>query len=389
VIAALLFSILLSGGSALAYAPEVLLRKIAVPTPELSAPGSRQYLNPLSKVRAGWERPDLEKKENEFSLSLSPKSIREAVAYKRLATALRQDIDVSQKLLRSTSLQTAYTALISAALAKEQQSAVAELRDLQGKSQKLNAIAARRDRADAKNVLKASGDLQKSMEEVIELESQLAGIRKYLAGHGLQLEELETGDLIGPEEIEAAINALPVNKVALTSKKIITELEVTKQETNHSLAERSKLLDEVKLAMEQAPKKEKVYKLEVSFNLPFLAAQDLSDFQDRLKAAEAEAKGQQLIFEESLRSAGLAEVLKRKISLYRAMGEGPKWESSALLRQDPALALDLRRTSVALRLTRANLLAEIRNLYVSLLLETEALAGSPGVNHLSRSKRKI
>jgi len=166
-------------------------------------------------------------------------------------------------------------------------------------------------------------------------------------------------------------------------------VEVVKHDANHSIAERGKLLDGVKLSMKQEPKKEKIYKLELSFNLPFLAAQDLGDYKDRLKAAEAEVKGRQAMFEESLASAGLAEVLKRKISLYRAMGEGPKWENSALLRQDPALALDLRRTSVALKLTRANLLAEIRTLYVNLLLETETLAKQPELNHLSRAKRKI
>lgn len=384
----ILLSALLAG-QAHAYAPEELLKKVSVSTPEISAPGSRQYLNPFSKVGAGWERSDLSKRENEFSLSLSLKGISEAREYKRLAGALTQDIEVSQKLVRSTSLQTAYTALISAALAKEQNASVEELRDLLGKSQKLNAIAARRDRADVKNVLKGSSELQKSIEEVIEIESQLAGIRRFLSGHGLKLEELDTNELVSPEEIAASIENLPVNEVALTSKKILTEVEVTKHDANHSIAERSKLLDGLKLSMEQAPKKENVYKVEVSFNLPFLAAQDLGDFKDRLKAAEAEVKGQQAMLEESLKSAGLAEVLKRKISLYRAMGEGPKWENNDLLRQDPALALDLKRTSVALRLTRANLLAEIRSLYVSLLLETETLARQPDTNHLSRVKRKI
>lgn len=376
-------------GQAFAYEPELLLRKIVVATPEVSAPGSMQFLNPFSKIGAGWERPDLDKNENEFSISLKPKGISEAVEYKRLSAALSRDIEVSQKLIRSTSLRTGYNALISAALAKEQNSSVEELKELIGKSQRLSAIAARADQADVKNVLKSGSELQKSVEEVIEVESQLAGIRRFLGAHGLKVEDLETGDLIGPEEIAAAVEALPVNEVALSSKKILTEVEVVKHDASHSIAERSKLIDGVKLSMKQEPKKEKIYKLELSFNLPFLAAQDLGDYRDRLKAAEAEVKGRQAMFEESLASAGLAEILKRKISLYRAMGEGPKWENSALLRQDPALALDLRRTSVALKLTRATLLAEIRTLYVSLLLETETLAEQPELNHLSRAKRKI
>lgn len=372
-----------------AYEPEALLQKIVVSTPELSAPGKLQYLNPFAKIGAGWERPDLEKKENEFSLTLKPKGISEAVEYKRLAGALRQDIEVSQKLIRSTSLQTGYNALINAALAKEQNASVEELKDLIGKSQKLSAIAALRDQADVKNVLKSGSELQKSVEEVIEVETQLAGIRRFLSAHGLKVEDLDTSDLIGIDEISAAVEAAPVNEVALTSKKILTETEVIKHDAGHSIAERSKLLDGVKVSMKTEPKKDSIYKVELSFNLPFFAAQDLGDFQDSLKAAEAEVKGRQAMFEESLNSAGLAEVLKRKISLYRAMGEGPKWENSSLLRQDPALALDLRRTSVALRLTRATLLAEIRTLYVSLLLETEILAKAPELNHLSRTKRKI
>lgn len=372
-----------------AYEPELLLQKIVVPTPELSAPGKLQFLNPFAKIGVAWERPDLDKKENEFSLTLKPKGIMEAVEYKRLAGALNNDIEVSQKLLRSTSLQTAYNALISAALAKEQNASVEELKDLIGKSQKLSAIAAHRDQADVKNVLKSGSDLQKSVEEVIEVETQLAGIRRFLSAHDLKVEDLDTGDLVGVDEISTAVEAAPVNGVALNSKKILTETEVIRHDANHSIAERSKLLDGVKVSMKQEPKKEKIYKLELSFNLPFLAAQDLGDYQDRLKAAAAEVKSRQAMFEESLNSAGLAEVLKRKISLYRAMGEGPKWENSALLRQDPMLALDLRRTSAALRLSRATLLAEIRTLYVSMLLETETLAAQPELNHLSRTKRKI
>lgn len=386
--AILLLSALVAG-QAHAYEPEVLLQKIVVPTPELSAPGKLQYLNPFAKIGAGWERSELGKNENEFSLTLKPKGIREAIEYKRLSGALIQDIEVSQKLIRSTSLQTAYNALINAALAKDQNASVEELKDLIGKSQKLSAIAALRDQADVKNVLKSGSELQKSVEEVIEVESQLAGIRRFLSVHGLKVEDLDTSDLIGIDEISTAVEAAPVSGVALNSKKILTETEVAKHDANHSIAGRSKLLDGVKVSMKQEPKKEKIYSLELSFNLPFLAAQDLGDFKDGLKAAEAEVKGRQAMFEESLNSAGIAEVLKRKISLYRAMGEGPKWENSALLRQDPALALDLRRTSVALRLTRATLLAEIRTLYVSLLLETETLANVPDLNHLSRAKRKI
>lgn len=381
--------LLVISGTAEAYAPEELLRKIVLPAPKLSAPGKLQYLNPFAEVGAGYERGDLDKKENEFSISVSPKGIGEAIEYKRLAGALSRDIEVSEKLLRSQTLQTAYTALINAALAKEQNATMAELKDLLGKSQKLNAIAARRDRADVKNVLKGSSDLEKSMAEMIEIEAQLAGIQNFLSGHGLKLDELDTTDLLGIEEISSSLEKISLNGVALTSKKILTEVEVAKHDAAYSIAERSKLLNDVKFSVTQEPKKENVYKIEVGFNLPFLAAQNLSDFKDGLKAAAAEVKGQQAMLEESLRSAGLAEILKQKISLFRAMGVGPKWESSGLLRQDPALALDLQRTSAALRLTRANLLAEIRTLYVSLLLETEALANEPDLNHLSREKRKI
>lgn len=377
------------GSNAAAYSPEELLRKVDAPTASISAPNSLQFLNPFAKVGVGYEKPEIGKNEHEFSVSLKPKGISEAMAYKRLSSALQRDIGISNKLYKSQSLFTAYTALISAALAKEQNASVADLRDLVGKSQKLSAIEARRDRADLKNVLKANSDLQKSLAEVIDTEAQLAGIRGFLAQHGLKLEDLETDDIVGAEEISSHIEKMPTQGVALTSQKVLSEVEVTRNDAEHSTAQRSKLLDDVKLSMEMDAKKEKTYKVAVSFNLPFLAAQDLGDYQDSLKAAEAEVKGRQALLEESLRSAGLAEVLKQKIALYRAMGEGRKWENQGLLRQDPALALDLQRSSVALRLTRASLLAEIRTLYVSLLLETERLAGDPGLNHLSRSKRKI
>jgi hypothetical protein len=380
--------LLLAPISAFAYTPEALIEKVAPLVPEIPSPGAHQYLNPFTQVQVGYERPDFGKEENEFSLSLEPKSLSEASSYKAYASSLTRDAEVSRKLLRSQALRTAYSALISAALAKERSESMGELNDLLNKSQKLSEIEARLSRDDVKNVLKANSDLQKSLGDLIDSESEIAGIRKFLSTRGLKLGDLETTDIIGPDEIEARLAALPKETVALSAKKIQSSLDVARSEARHSTAKRSKLLDEVKLSMKE-DKKEQAYKLEVTFNLPFLAAQNLDDYKDAMKAATAEVESRQAMLEESLQSAGLAEVLKRKISFYRAMGDGHASVSASILRQDPALALELKRSSVALRLTKASLLAEIRTLYVDLLLETEALADQPQLNHLSKAGRKI
>jgi hypothetical protein len=383
------FALLASAVPAHAYEPEELLSKAIVATGTLKSPGQLQYLNPFSEVGVSATRLDLSKKdEHEFSLNLSPKGISEAIEYKQLAKTLNADFEVSRKITRSQSLQTAYTALISAALAKEQNASSRELKDLMEKSLKLSSIEARRDRADVKNVLKANSDLQKSMTEMIESEAQIAGIKGFLTQRGLSLENLETSDLVGPEEILTRLEKISLGRHALTSQKLLTELAVTQSDARHATAQRSKILDELKLSMRKE-KKENSLRLEVAFNLPFLAAQDLDDYKDSLKIAESEVKTQQALLEETQRSSGLAEVLRQKISLYSAMGNLPRLESKGLLRQDPALAMDLQRTSVALRLAKAALLAEIRGLYISLLFETETLASQPDINHLSKSQRKI
>ena len=372
-----------------AYEPEELLSKSLSPISEIQAPGQRQFLNPFTKVSASVTRLDLRNSsEHEISLNLVPKGISEAVNYKLFSKSIAVDTEVSRKLNRSQILQTAYTALISAALAKEQNASSRELKELMEKSLKLSSIEARRDRADVKNVLKATAELQKSINEMINCEAQIAGIKAFLLQHGLKLEDLNTTDLLSADDIiPLAENSNP-GKVALTYQKILSESDLAKFDAQHSIAQRGKIFDGIKLSARRE-RKEDSMRLELSFNLPFLAAQDLNDYKDSLKVAETEVNAQKAMLEESQRSAGLAEVLRQKISLYRTMGSLPSMDSKALMRQDPALALDLQRTSVALRLTKAALLAEIRTLYVSLLLENETLANLPEINHLSRTKRKI
>ncbi len=376
--------------SALAYPPELLLERAKPPISNVDAPGGRQYLNPFSQVGMGYTRLDLEEDEHEFSLQLRPKSLGEARAYKKLSRSLETESELSRKILRSKSLQAAYTVLIHAALAKEQNAFTQEWKKIMERNQKLSSLEARRSQLDVKNVLKANADWQKSMNEMIVTESQVLGVSSFLLARGLRLEELETEDLLHPEEILARLEKVPTASAGLSAQKITSELEVERASLRHAIAQRSHLLDDIKVAMRQE-KKDTSYRVELSFNLPFLAAQDLDEIRDKMKLAESEVETYQALVDENQRAAGIAEILRRKISLFRTVGADPKWEKSAtaVLRQDPALALELQRTSVGRKLTRASLLAEIRQLYVDLLHESGLLAQEDSVNQLSKSGRKL
>lgn len=379
-----------SAAPALAYEPEALIRKLMVETERLSQPGKQQYLNPFSKVGAGWERSTKSSQLNEYSVILKTKGIVEAKKYQKLAEALSQEIELSEKLLRSQGLQLGYNGLIQTALAKDLGSSLEALKELAGKNHKLNAIAALRSQSEIKNVLKANNELRKTVEEILELESQFNGIRAVLGEVGLTIDNLETTDLVGIEEIATAIES-GGNKTpgSLSAKKAQSEANSTKLTADYSIAARSRLLDGIKISLAQEKNKENIYKFELSFNLSALAAQDLSDYQDRIKAAEAEVKGKQAERELRIQAAAILDTLKGKITLYRNLGVGPKDENSAILRQDPLLAMELKRSIVSHQITKSTLLAEIRALYIQYLLENETLASHSDINHLSRSKRKI
>lgn len=377
---------------AAAYAPELVLQKASRAEPEIDAPSVLQSFHPFSRVSVSYSDLDLEKKhEREYSLSLRPKGFTEAKTYHALSRSLAREAELTRKLIRGKQLQLAYSLLINSALALEQGALAKSWMELMEKSQQLSAIEARRSQLDVKSLVRSNSDLQKEKNQVIETEAEVTKIASVLAQYGLSLNELETGDLLTPDEIVARLEKMPAEARSLSVEKAQSELELARADTAYANAQRSRWLDDVKFSMREERNNNKQYRMEITFNLPFLAARDLDEMKDNLKLVKTEVDSQQALDELGDHRRVLTEKLRQKIGLFRAVESATPVEKSAdaVARHDPAFALELQRTAASRRLLRATLLAEIRTLYVELLVETGTLAEQSDVNHLSKSQRRI
>ena len=384
-----LFLVLLTlPATAFGFSPEALLSAPATISAE--GPGARQHWNPFSRVQAGYEYGDLGSEKHEFSLQLRPKSISEGSRYKAYAQALREDAKVSAEILRSRELALGYTLVVDTALAKEQTILVKEWKQLLEQSQGLSALEARRSGADVKSLIKNGPEVDKAQNELIDLEALIAATESQLARRNLKLADLETNDLAGPRDIADRLNKISQG-ASLSRAKLETKLAVEQGAFTHAVAASNHLLDAIKVTAQTESQKKPSFGVELTFNLPFLAAEDLGEVKDRLKLAELEVETREKIREESLRTAGLSKQIRGKIDLLESLEKRISGSSSAasVARQDPSLAFELKRAYLKNRLLAAELRAEIRILFVQLLLEEGRLAAEPGLNHLSKSGRRI
>lgn len=386
----LLTAALLSPAAAQAFTPEAILQKAGPAVADQAGPGKSQYLNPFSRVQAGYEYGELGSNKHEFSLNFRPKSISEFGKYKTFSQSLQEEAGLSQKLLRSRSLALSYSLVIDAALAKEQLGLVKEWKLLLQQSQGLSALEARRSEADVKTLIKNGPEVDKAHNELIDLEALIAGTEAQLAAGNFSVIDLDISDIAGPSEIAQKVSSLP-NSPGLTEAKLRSKLAVETSGFAHDASANNHLIDSIKVTAQTEKKKDPSFGFELTFNLPFLAAESLSEHKDRLKLAELEVETREKVREETIRTAGLSQQIRAKISLWQDMDKrnSAMKGGSNLGRQDPVLAFELRRANLKNRLMAAELLAEIRLLYVQLLLERGRLADEPGTNHLSKSGRKI
>ena len=348
---------------------------------------------------------------NELSLQVRPKGISEAAAYGRLESALRENTSLARKAVRSRSARLAYEVLVRAALAKEEKNLVNDWSQVLAKSQKVSALAAQLDGADAKDVLKSGNEIIKARNDIIEINATIAGVSYALESRGLKLDELETAEILSPQEINTRLDSVKPSAGGLSREEILSDLATTRSATALSLAERGSLINGLKFSVQKGReelqrkrfdpavnsaflqlenRKTTSYTLGISFNLPFLAASNLGDQKDRVKLARAEEEAVRDANEAGERYASLRSMIREKVALYESIAIPEGAASASRQRQrDPVLALEIDRAQMTQRLLKAKILAEVRLLYVEYLAESGVLAEQPEMNHLSRKERKI
>ncbi|MGE3263037.1 MAG: hypothetical protein AB7K68_14745 [Bacteriovoracia bacterium] len=440
---ALTVTALLAAQNAAAYTPELLLQKSAARVPELEEATSRQFLNPVSEIKLGFEHSwgdslgrsetlvygntptdriktrirDRDESEyaNKLSLELKPKGIFEAISYYKYEKTLKSRTALERKILQSKSAKAAHELLARAAQAREEQALLNEWNLVLDRSQRLSGITARSE-GDAKAVLKAAGEIDKAKNEMAEISSIIAGVNHSLSRRGLTLNELEIDQVVSAQDIGERLKGM-TDISSLTSEDVLNDLTVERARHKYGLEKNSKWIDGIKFSVgkgvdsikshrydqyqfdgatipdsNQFPNETRrgtSYSLGITFNLPFLAAGDLDEQRDRIKVARLEVEAQVESDEAGEHAAALREIVKEKVAAYLNSSEGKANITDSLLRNDPALAMELQRASISKRLYRIKLLGEIRTLYIEFLYETGRLAEDADLNHLSKTNRRI
>lgn len=377
--------------AALAYEPEQLLGSFA-PTGKqtLDRAGFTSLFNPLSGLKLSAKKDEFNDKAYSFGLKLKPKGLFEAREYHRMGSALNRGADLAERGARSDSLVSAYQLLIQADFAREQEVLQADLKRLAERGAKLSSLEAQRSRLDAKSALKAGLEVEKLKNDMAQGQAATSEVRALLQQKKLRLEDLNPADLLSPEEIYREVTTRTEAAETLTAARARSGLELDEASSELRRAQNRRLIDELELFSKTGKGGARIG-FEVTLNLPFLAAGDLSEYKDQMKLVETRLETERAVEVERVRLPRLAQQLKDKIEVYRFLEANSAVENAAATLQvaDAGLLLELRRTVVQRKLQRATLVAEIRTAYVEYLAENGVIADEPSLNHLSRSKRRI
>ncbi len=387
----MLFLFLLIPALAQAFEPETLLQAFTPKSvPEIDRSGFTSLYNPFSALKVSVKKDEFQSDGYSFGLKIKPKGLFEASDYHKFGSLLNQGSGLAERIMRSQSLLAAYTLLVQADLAKEQEMLQREMRKVVERGQKLSAIEARKSRLDAKGLLKADMEIEKARNELAQGVAGISELRWQLSEKGLRLEDLDSQDMFTPEEISRELTKIPESTETLSALKSRSDIEIANLGFELKKTQNRRWLDEVELFTKEG-KGESRIGFEVSINLPFLAAKDLDEQKDQIKLVETKLESERLQELERVKIPRLVQVLKEKIEVYRFLQANSALEKAApsLSIPDAGFLLELNRTVLQKKLNRSTLLAEIRMLYLELMHETGRLAENSNVNVLSRSQRRI
>lgn len=401
--------VVLSWAGARAASPEDVLR------PALNDPRLEEYRaavrlaadarssNPLAKAELKLGRGEWEKSDSKVGLRFYPKGIHEYGAASRFQEALVQNEKASQAEGISLILAARYQLLARMMNLKEKKKITSEVSELTKKASRALSVAAQKDRAELKSFLKAKVDLDKLSIKFADVDRDFVNLELEMKDLKLPaLGSYDFSDLAGMEEIRRRVEDLrsegskgPGGKILSVS---VAEKELAKirAETEYGRARSDKWIDHVELTLKEE-KTEKVYGVELSLNLPFLAAPDVSRAEKEARARREEAKAVDSIETLERENKNVRGELETLLRLHRSLTESQsrltpdqmKRASRAISSQDPLLAVEMQRSWFEGREQILELEFRIRVLYITYLHEMAVIANAPEVNHLSKSLRGI
>lgn len=363
----------------------------------ISTEASSYY--PIDKAELKFDRGELTQDDVKVGLRIYPKGYSEHATTSRFQKALEKNDRIAQSEAISKVLSSRYELLARVALLREKKQIAGELVQVSRKASRALSFAAKKDRSELKSFLKTKSDLDKIDVKIADIDRDYRNLQVELKDLELgPAESFELGDLADMDDIRKRIEATADVPVSGTLSAQAAELDLVKTRAgiDYDRAKDDKWLDHIEVSMKE-DKHEKVYGIEVSFNLPFASAPDLSridkqtrELREKAKVIEtAQVSGRE--FKNALVELRMLLDVHRSLreSQMRMNPEQMRKASQAIAAQDPLLAVELQRGWYESREQVLDLEFRIRTLFIIFLHESSTLASAPEANYLSKSLKRI
>lgn len=392
-----------------AATPEDILRSAwKDPRIELHAKATRLAedsfsYNFLEKSDFKFDRGELNQNDIKFGLRFYPKGFTEYKTTLHFQKALEKNEKAAQAAALSTLLAARYHILARVALLKEKKDIATELFKTNRKANRMLSYGAQKDRAELKAYLKNKSDLDKLDIKISDIDRDYKNLQSELADLSVgSIESFNLNDFSSMDDLRQLLEKAVDAKPNTTLSAQLAELDLDKSHAGmaYERAKDEKWFDYLEVSVKEDKINEKfdrVYGLEMSFNLPFLSAPNLSrvdkearEIHDKVKLIST------LESSERFFKNGLIE-LKTLLDVHKSLRETQarmnldqmRKASRAIAPQDPNLAIELQRGWYEGREQILDLEFRIRSLFILYLHESSTIAKEPEVNYLSKSMKRI
>ena len=357
--------------------------------------------NFLDKADFRFDRGELNQGDVQYGVRLYPKGWTEHQTTIEFQEALEKNEKIAQAAALSELLLTRYGMLARVALLKEKKAISDELQKVSRKSNRILSLGAQKDRAGLKSYLKNKSDLDKIDIKIADVDRDYQNLQGELKVLSLSsVDSFDLHDFASMDVLKDRIEIESDEKPATILSSRLAELELAKSRAGmaYEKAKDTKWFDHVEVSVKDDKKQdERVYGLELSFNLPFLSAPNLSRIDKEARDLRDNAKMLTTV-EESNRTFrnGLME-LKTLLQVHKSLTQGKAYMSQDQMRRasraiaprDPSLAIELQRGWFENREQILDLEFRIRSLYILYLHEASIIANTPDKNYLSKTYKRI
>lgn len=390
---------------AVAATPEDILRtvwkdpRLELHQRALDVATSAQSANPLAKADLRLDRGELNQNDVKIGVRLSPKSYFEYAAGRDYQRAIERNESLARDEVLSRLLASRYDLLARIALLKEKKAMSVEMAKLSRQADRALSFMARKDRSELKSYLKAQSELAKLDIKIADVDREHRLLVTELRALSLQgTEDVDFSDFAGVHELRRKVDlaANPSATKPLTLRMAEKDLEKSVAALAYERAKAGRIFEHVEVSVKD-DSGEKVYGVEVAFNLPFASATDpgtadkmVRELRDRAKLIDLSKTSDGTATSAIKELGALLETHKTLLATQsRLDARQLRSAGQAIAGQDPWLAIEMQKSWFEGREQILELEYRIRGLLIMHLHEAGELIRDPGINRLSKTDRRI